>query len=69
MKHFFIFLIRFYQVFISPMLGKRCRFHPTCSEYAKQAFETLPVHKACCKTICRLSKCHPFNKSNPVDPL
>ena len=51
------------------MLGKRCRFHPTCSEYAKQAFSELPVYQACYKTCVRILKCHPWNKSNPVDPL
>ena len=69
MKHFFIYIIRFYQTFISPMLGKRCRFHPTCSEYAKQAYNELPVYQACYKTCVRILKCHPWNKSNPVDPL
>lgn len=69
MKHFFIRLIQFYQTFLSPMLGRRCRFHPTCSEYAKTAFQELPCHIAIWRTLCRLSKCHPWNKSNPIDPL
>lgn len=69
LRHFFIQLIIGYQRFISPYLGKRCRFHPTCSEYAKTAMTELPLHQAFKKIIIRLSKCHPFNQSSPYDPL
>ena len=69
MKTIFLGLIKFYRYFISPLLGQRCRFHPSCSNYAKEAIETLPVHTALLKTIWRLLRCHPFSKGgfDPVD--
>ena len=39
MKTVLIALVRFYRYAISPMLGRNCRFHPTCSEYAIEALE------------------------------
>ena len=69
MKAIFLGLIKFYRYFISPLLGKRCRFHPSCSNYAKEAIETLPTYKALLKTTWRLLRCHPFSKGgfDPVD--
>lgn len=54
-------LIRFYQLTLSPWLGPRCRFTPSCSEYALSAIEHLPLYKALPKILIRLSKCHPFH--------
>ena len=68
MKYLFIGLIKFYKLFISPMLGQRCRFHPTCSSYAREAFEKKPIHIAFYKTIHRILRCHPFSKGG-YDPL
>nr|MBO2505690.1 membrane protein insertion efficiency factor YidD [Bacilli bacterium] len=39
MKHLFIWLIRFYRKFISPLTPPTCRFYPTCSQYGLEAFE------------------------------
>ncbi|HPW45729.1 MAG TPA: membrane protein insertion efficiency factor YidD [bacterium] len=64
MRRFFIFLIRLYQLLAAPIigaLGGRCRFHPTCSEYAVEAFENFRAHRAFCLTLKRLSKCGPWN--------
>jgi uncharacterized protein len=68
MKTIFLGLIKFYRYFISPLLGQRCRFHPSCSNYAQEAIETLPVHKALLKTTWRLLRCHPFSKGGH-DPV
>ncbi len=57
----FISLIRFYQLFISPMLGPHCRFTPTCSQYALEAIKTYGPLKGIILTIKRISKCHPFH--------
>jgi putative membrane protein insertion efficiency factor len=46
---------------ISPWLGSNCRFNPTCSQYAKESFEKLPLHTAFIKSIIRISKCHPWH--------
>ncbi len=53
------FLIKFYQYVISPVLGPRCRFYPTCSAYALEAIEIHGPLKGTALTIKRLLKCHP----------
>ncbi len=63
----FIFLIRGYQKFISPLFPPSCRFNPTCSEYAIQAFSKYNIIKAGGKTIWRILRCNPFNKGG-YDP-
>lgn len=60
--------IRFYQYAISPLFGASCRFTPTCSEYAKEAIEKLPLYKAFPKIIWRLLRCQPFSKGGH-DPV
>lgn len=55
-------LIRFYQRFISPLLGKHCRFYPSCSEYAFKAIKKYGVFKGVWLGIKRLAKCHPWNE-------
>lgn len=52
-------LIRVYQLVISPLLGPRCRFYPTCSEYTKEALKLHGVGKGSWLAIKRISKCHP----------
>ncbi|XID74921.1 membrane protein insertion efficiency factor YidD [Alkanindiges sp. WGS2144] len=60
MARFLHWLIRFYQIAISPLLGPRCRYIPTCSQYA---LEAVRLHGAgrgswlACKRVCR---CHPW---------
>jgi len=68
MNKLFIYLIKFYRRFVSPMLSGRCRFYPTCSEYALEAFEKYRVMKALYLTAKRLLRCQPFCKGG-VDPL
>ncbi|MBC2576657.1 membrane protein insertion efficiency factor YidD [Peptostreptococcus canis] len=63
-----IILIRYYQKFISPLLGPRCRFYPTCSQYSIQAFKKYGFLKGLWLTIRRVSKCHPFHPGG-YDPL
>ncbi len=64
----FIGIIRFYQLCISPMLGPRCRFTPTCSQYAVEAIQTYGVLKGMYLGIRRISKCHPFHAGG-YDPV
>lgn len=54
-------LIRGYQLTISPVLGQRCRFYPSCSQYAQQAIAQTGVRKGLSLTVRRLLKCHPFH--------
>ena len=68
MGKFFIRLISIYQRLISPLVGPCCRFHPTCSEYAKEALESHGLVMGMWLTIKRLSKCHPLGGSG-FDPV
>lgn len=62
MKGFLMSCVRFYQRHISPMFPPRCRFIPTCSEYAMQALEKYGAAKGLWLAVKRLSKCHPFHR-------
>lgn len=64
----FIWLIRFYQYGISPIVGPKCRFTPTCSSYGLQAFKKYGVWKGLVLTVKRVSRCHPMGGSG-YDPL
>lgn len=68
MKTAFVKIIALYQRFISPMLGKNCRFEPTCSEYAKQSLHEHGVFHGVAKTMIRICKCHPFHAGG-FDPV
>ncbi len=61
-------LIRGYQLLISPIKGNICRFQPTCSDYAKEAFLLHGVLKGAILTGKRLLKCHPWGGSG-YDPV
>ena len=63
-----IFLVRLYQVIISPLLGPRCRFHPTCSEYAIESLKRHGAWKGLWLALRRVGRCHPFH-SGGVDPV
>jgi putative membrane protein insertion efficiency factor len=56
-----IFLIRLYQRALSPLLGKVCRFEPSCSRYAVACLETHGAGRGSLLSILRLCKCHPFH--------
>ncbi|WP_194756538.1 membrane protein insertion efficiency factor YidD [Aliidiomarina indica] len=61
-------LIRIYQLVISPLLGPRCRFLPTCSEYAMVALKRHGPFKGSLLAIRRISKCHPGHPGG-FDPV
>jgi len=61
-------LIRFYQKNISPLLGSNCRYAPTCSQYALQAFEKYGFIKGFYLSVKRILKCNPLFKGG-YDPL
>ena len=62
MQKTLIFIIKSYKYLISPLLGNRCRFFPTCSEYFIEALETQGLPKGMKLGINRILKCHPFKK-------
>lgn len=63
-----ILLIRFYQIFISPMLGQHCRFYPSCSQYTLEAIKEWGFFKGIWLGIKRISRCHPLNPGG-FDPV
>lgn len=68
MKYVFIYIIRLYKKFISPMFAPSCRFYPTCSTYAIQSFTKYGVIKGGAKATWRILRCNPYNKGG-YDPL
>ena len=68
MASFLIFLIRGYQRLISPLLGPRCRFHPSCSRYAVEALQKHGAVRGSWLAIRRLGRCHPLNPGGE-DPV
>ena len=57
-----IYIIKFYQYFISPLLGNKCRFMPSCSEYFIEALKSYGLIGGCSLGVKRIFKCHPFKK-------
>ena len=69
MKSVLLWLIRFYQQSISPYFPARCRFRPTCSEYAFQAISKCGAWKGGLLALRRLLRCHPFSHRDIYDPV
>lgn len=61
-------IIRGYQLLISPMLGPRCRFHPSCSHYAQEALQVHGLRRGGWLALRRISRCHPWYPGG-VDPV
>lgn len=64
----FIWFIKFYRVCISPLKPPVCRFTPTCSEYALQAFRKHGPFKGLALTVWRILRCNPWGGSG-YDPV
>ncbi|CAG0961665.1 Putative membrane protein insertion efficiency factor [Rhodocyclaceae bacterium] len=63
-----ILLVKLYQYAISPMLGRSCRFHPTCSEYAVEALQRHGALKGLWLAVRRIGRCHPWHPGG-FDPV
>ena len=68
MKTVLLLLLRFYRYFISPLLGRNCRFYPTCSEYAMEAVERHGALRGGWLALRRVGRCSPFH-SGGYDPV
>ena len=68
MKYVFIYLIKFYRRFISPIKPRCCRFTPTCSAYALEAFEKRGFFVGFALTVWRILRCNPFCRAG-YDPV
>jgi len=68
MRHVLKILIRAYQLVLSPLLGPRCRFYPSCSHYAIEAIESHGALRGSWLSTKRICRCHPFNPGG-FDPV
>lgn len=68
LKSLILICIEFYQIVISPLTGRNCRFYPSCSEYAFQAVSKHGGLKGSVLACKRILKCHPFTPGG-VDPV
>ena len=69
MRHIAIFIVRMYQVLISPFLpANSCRFYPTCSQYAIEAIRRHGILYGGWLTLKRILKCHPYHEGG-IDPV
>lgn len=59
-RKLFIYLIRLYQKFLSPLLGAQCRYTPTCSQYAVEAFQKYGALKGGWLAFKRILSCNPW---------
>ena len=68
MQWILVRLLRVYKFCVSPWLPSACRFHPTCSEYMREAIERYGAGKGVWMGLRRLAKCHPFHAGG-FDPV
>ena len=68
MKKIFIYLIKFYRKYISPMKSTKCPYFPTCSEYGREAVEKYGAFKGGFLALWRIIRCNPFSKGG-YDPV
>ena len=68
MKQLLIALLRTYQYALSPMLGRNCRYHPTCSEYALEAVQKYGAGRGGWLGLKRVCRCHPWHPGG-YDPV
>jgi uncharacterized protein len=68
MQRVLIALLRFYKLAVSPYLGDRCRFYPSCSDYAREAIQYHGAARGTYLAVRRLCRCHPFSAGG-IDPV
>jgi putative membrane protein insertion efficiency factor len=69
-KRLLVWVVRAYQLLLSPMLGQNCRFYPSCSNYAIEAIHTHGAARGSYLAARRVCRCHPWNEggADPVPP-
>ena len=68
-RSFVLFPVRLYQRLISPAFGPRCKYYPSCSEYAAQAIQRFGILRGLVLAAWRLLRCNPWSRGgfDPVD--
>jgi hypothetical protein len=54
-------LVRLYKLLLSPLLGRHCRFEPSCSTYFIESVRKYGALRGAWRGICRIARCHPWN--------
>lgn len=60
MARILIWIVKAYQLVLSPFFGQQCRFYPTCSQYALEAIQKHGALRGTYYTVHRLARCHPW---------
>jgi putative membrane protein insertion efficiency factor len=68
MRQALMWMIRAYQLALSPFFGGQCRFYPSCSCYAHTAIEQHGTVRGVWLSVCRISRCHPLARGG-YDPV
>lgn len=68
LRNFLIGLVRIYQRLLSPLLGPRCRFYPSCSAYTAEALQRHGALRGGWLSARRITRCHPLNDGG-LDPV
>lgn len=61
MSSVLVLLLRLYKHTISPLLGQRCRFYPSCSQYAAEAIQKHGALRGVALALARVARCHPWH--------
>ncbi len=69
MRRIAVLPIRVYQLLLSPLVGERCKYYPSCSEYAAQAISRFGILRGLVLAAWRLLRCNPWSRGgfDPVD--
>jgi putative membrane protein insertion efficiency factor len=68
MQAVILFLLRVYGLAISPLIGPRCRYYPSCSQYARIAVERYGAARGAWLALRRIARCHPWHPGG-IDPV
>jgi putative membrane protein insertion efficiency factor len=68
MRRLLLAVLAFYRRWVSPLLGSRCRYYPSCSQYAQEAIELHGIARGVWLSFKRICRCHPWHPGG-VDPV